>query len=70
MNPSSGSLYGGTVINILGNGFDTKENTFIKIGNSNCTLTALNSSMLTCITPQNIAGTYQVQIKLDIKSKN
>ncbi len=46
--PSLGSIYGGTVLTIQGNGFDSS--TVVMIGNSVCTITSVLINQLTCET--------------------
>ena len=62
LSQSSGSIYGGTVLTINGNGFSTIQNTKVKFGTKYCIIQSVTSSNLTCITPSNSAGSSIVSI--------
>ena len=51
ISPNNGSIFGGTVLTIYGNGFDRKENTKVSIGNSICDIQSVTSSNIVCVTP-------------------
>lgn len=50
ISPNSGSIYGGTEVTITGNGFDSINNTQIRLGTSVCKITSLSVSSVKCIT--------------------
>jgi hypothetical protein len=52
--PNSGSIYGGTVITIQGNGFDS--GTVVSIGNAACNVISVSINQLTCKTSANAAA--------------
>ena len=54
ISPSSGSVNGGTLVTILGNGFDNTTN--VLIGNSNCKLSTVTINQLTCVTSAHTAA--------------
>ena len=59
--PNSGSLHGGTLITIIGNGFTSKSN--VHIGNSICRVTSASISQLECITSAvEEEGRFTIQI--------
>jgi hypothetical protein len=60
--PNSGSIYGGTLITINGNGFDTIKNTLVSIGTKICIISSLTSSQILCVSPDNLAGTYSIVV--------
>ena len=53
ISPAEGSLYGGTMLTITGQHFET-ENIF-KFQNSFCTVKSLTSSQVECLTPQSVS---------------
>ena len=60
--PGSGSIYGGTLLAIQGNGFD--KTTKVTLGSAVCSIQSLAINTLTCITGPNTAGgPVQLQIK-------
>lgn len=60
-NPTSGALKGNTSLFIHGSGLT--PDTTVKVGGISCTdVTYLNSNLILCITPANVAGSYPVTI--------
>ena len=65
VSPSSGSLAGGTEITIAGSGLAAFDGlATVYVGGSRCTVTAVSSDAITCITPAKGAGTYDVKVYL------
>ena len=62
LSQTSGSINGGSVITIYGNGFSSIQNTTVKIGTKFCVIQFVTSSQIQCITSANSAGSYQVSI--------
>lgn len=64
INPvTDGSIFGGTVLTINGNGFDSIENSQVKIGAKNCTIQSITLSKIICVTPsQDAVGNYTVSV--------
>ncbi|XP_061164553.1 fibrocystin-L-like [Saccostrea echinata] len=62
LTPSSGSVYGGTVIHVQGNGFTQDAN--ITIGGVSCQLISATLSDLQCTTGAHAAETSQVDIQV------
>ena len=62
INPKYGSLYGGTLLTITGNGFDSIQDTQVLIGSKNCTLLSVSSTQITCVTASQGIGNYTVNI--------
>ena len=62
--PASGSIYGGTLITVQGNGFD--KTTIVKLGSVLCTIKSVSINTLACVTGSNngVSGTVALQIKL------
>ena len=67
MTPSKGSVYGGTVVTITGNGFHAIENTQVKFGSSVCKVTSVAVNSLTCVTSAGTSGQATVAIRLLFK---
>ena len=63
ISPKFGSKYGGTVIELRGNGFGSKMNTVVKIGENNCDIRTINASLITCVTAQTDVSTARVLIR-------
>lgn len=63
LQPSSGSLAGGTLLTITGNGF-AAGNTNVMLGPYPCTITTLTPSMVTCLTHAFKETQVQVNIKV------
>ena len=62
--PASGSIYGGTLITVQGNGFD--KTTIVKLGSVLCTIKSVSINTLACVAGSNngVSGTVALQIKL------
>ena len=63
ISPSSGSVYGGTLVTISGNGFSRVDNTIVKIGSASCVVQSVSLSTVTCLTSQAAAGALSVSTK-------
>ncbi|KAI5615922.1 fibrocystin-L precursor [Silurus asotus] len=63
LQPSSGSLAGGTLLTITGNGF-AAGNTSVMLGSYPCTIMTLTPSMVTCLTRSFTEAQVQVNIKV------
>lgn len=61
--PSSGSVFGGTVVTITGNGFYAIDNTQVKFGSSACKVINVAVNSLTCVTSAGTSGPATVAIK-------
>ena len=61
LSPSSGSVYGGTILTITGNGFTT--GTVINLHTSTCTVIEAALDKLTCLTSEHADGTVSLSIK-------
>jgi hypothetical protein len=59
--PSSGSLGGGTVVTISGLGFSDTA-TMVAVGGSTCTIERLSSAAIVCLTPSGSAGVADVGV--------
>lgn len=59
--PNSGSLHGGTIVTISGNGFD--ETTQVLLNKTNCTLIDYSINMLTCQTNAHLESIVSFEIK-------
>ncbi|CAH1788932.1 unnamed protein product [Owenia fusiformis] len=62
VSPSEGSINGGTVLNILGNGFDA-ESTKVTLDGVECTLQTVTLSQITCTTGPHVDGAVKVAVK-------
>ena len=52
VSPSSGSIYGGVVLTITGNGFATSTSSVqVLVGTSTCTITQLTTGQIQCVVP-------------------
>ncbi|XP_026145815.1 PKHD1 like 1, tandem duplicate 1 isoform X2 [Carassius auratus] len=63
VNPTSGSIAGGTPLLITGNGF-VAGNTTVRLANSPCRILDVTSDMVRCMTPPHAEGQVQVNIKV------
>ncbi|NP_001123871.1 PKHD1 like 1, tandem duplicate 2 isoform 1 precursor [Danio rerio] len=63
INPTSGSIAGGTPLLITGNGF-VAGNTTVKLGNSLCKILDVTADTVRCLTPPRAEGQVQVNIKV------
>lgn len=63
VNPNRGSVVGDTVITITGSGFSTivSENS-VRIGSVECIILSATNESITCVTGQNVPGTYHVVV--------
>ena len=61
MTPSTGSIYGGTVVAITGNGFSSQ--TVAVFGDSTCTITKFSLNSLSCVTSSHSDQQVSVQIR-------
>jgi len=62
--PSEGSLYGGTIVTITGNGFDSRPGqTTVRIGLYLCTVQRVTHSKITCVTSKHVSGSHQVSLQ-------
>ena len=59
---NSGSVYGGSVLTITGNGFGSISNTQIKIGTKYSTIQSVTASQIVFTVPSNSAGNYSMSI--------
>jgi hypothetical protein len=62
LSPTSGSIYGGTLLTINGNGFDIAQNLKVSIGGSNCIIQSVILSKIVCLTSSHIEGNATVTI--------
>lgn len=67
LQPSSGSLAGGTLLTITGNGF-AALNTSVRVGPYPCTIMTLTPAMVTCLT--NAYRETQVQVNIKVFGVN
>uniref|UniRef100_A0A8C1B8X1 PKHD1 like 1, tandem duplicate 2 n=1 Tax=Cyprinus carpio carpio TaxID=630221 RepID=A0A8C1B8X1_CYPCA len=63
INPTSGSIAGGTPLLITGNGF-VAGNTTVRLANSPCRILDVTSDSVRCMTPPHAEGQVQVNIKV------
>ncbi|XP_056106663.1 fibrocystin-L-like [Rhinichthys klamathensis goyatoka] len=63
VNPTSGSIAGGTPLLITGNGF-VAGNTTVKLANSPCRILDVTPDTVRCMTPPHAEGQVQVNIKV------
>lgn len=63
INPTSGSIAGGTPLLITGNGF-VAGNTTVKLANSPCRILDVTPDTVRCMTPPHAEGQVQVNIKV------
>lgn len=63
VNPTSGSIAGGTPLLITGNGF-VAGNTTVRLANSPCRILDVTSDSVRCMTPPHAEGQVQVNIKV------
>ena len=63
ISPSIGSLNGGTILTISGNGF-VSDSTTVLVGSSVCFVTHVTLDQVTCITSAHAVGTVSFAIKL------
>lgn len=52
LSPPAGSIHGGTIVTVNGNGFDTS--TVVTLGSSLCRIVAMDTRSLTCETTQSL----------------
>lgn len=62
--PASGSLGGGTILAITGNGFFPGKTT-VTVGNGPCQIISINSSEIYCRSPAGTAGNVSVEITVN-----
>lgn len=67
ISPSSGSVNGGTLLTITGNGFDKNTTTIYIDGTSLCKIVSLTINQVTCLTSSHTSGT---NLNFQISSKN
>ena len=58
MSPISGSINGGSILTINGNGFD--NSTSVIIGSKQCTISSVSTSQIVCLSPSGTAGASTV----------
>jgi hypothetical protein len=63
LTPNSGSIQGGTILKINGNGFSNIENTQVKIGNKSCIVKSVKNTEIVLLTPENLPGDLPVSIR-------
>jgi hypothetical protein len=61
ISPSSGSVYGGTILTLTGNGFTT--GTVISLHTATCTVIDAALDKLTCLTSEHADGSASLSIK-------
>ena len=61
ISPSSGSIYGGTVLTLTGNGFTT--GTSVLLDSSVCTVISATLDTLTCLTSNHADGTASLTVR-------
>ena len=61
INPSSGSVYGGTVLTLTGNGFTA--GTSISLGSAVCTVINAALDTITCLTSEHADGTTSLTVR-------
>lgn len=61
INPSSGSINGGTVLTLTGNGFTT--GTSIRLGTAACTVINAALDALTCLTSDHADGSASLTVR-------
>lgn len=61
ISPLSGSIYGGTLLTILGNGFDNNTQVFLQ--NIKCNTVNININSLSCLTASRISSLVNIVIK-------
>ncbi|KAL1767893.1 fibrocystin-L isoform X2 [Sigmodon hispidus] len=64
VSPTSGSIAGGTILRITGNGFSPGTTT-VTVGNNPCQIVFINSSEVYCSTPAGRAGTANLKISVN-----
>ena len=62
ISPDSGSIYGGTVVSLSGNGFGSNLDTTVEFGGAEAVIKSITQTSIECISPSNSAGSYDVQI--------
>ncbi|KAJ8313322.1 hypothetical protein KUTeg_009108 [Tegillarca granosa] len=61
--PSTGSIHGGTILQIDGNGFKQGQTT-VTVGGKACNIEDLNLAQIKCKTPSNSAGTFNIAVSV------
>lgn len=61
VSPSSGSIYGETLITIQGNGF-VENDTRVEVGGNECVIQTTTLAEVTCVTASNSAGSVNVEV--------
>ena len=62
LSPNSGSIYGGTLLTINGNGFDMAQNLVVSIGGRTCIIQSVILSKILCLTSNHKEGNFTVSI--------
>jgi hypothetical protein len=64
ISPIEGSLYGGTIVTITGNGFDSRPGqTTVRIGLYECAVQQVTNNKITCITSKHDSGSHLVRLQ-------
>ena len=64
MNPTSGSIYGGTEVTFAGNGFTA--DTVVMFDTATCVISNVSVNSLTCVTGAHASQTTSIQIRLEL----
>ena len=62
IDPSTGSIYGGTIVTLIGNGF--KSNSLVKFDSSTCNIISANINQIICKTTSH-AEQQSVSIQIE-----
>lgn len=71
LSPPAGSIHGGTIVTVNGNGFDTS--TVVKLGSSFCRIVSMDTTSLTCETTQSLEipdGEQNKTVALMVRTKD
>ncbi|KAJ1484295.1 hypothetical protein T484DRAFT_1894602, partial [Baffinella frigidus] len=64
LNPSKGIPAGGSTLEVIGLGFDSKENKCVFDGAMGGTIETVSSTMIRCVTPPHVASVVEVQVEV------
>ena len=63
ISPTQGSVNGGLLLTINGNGFASRNSTSVTIGQVPCVITDISTSVISCITGSQSEGSYSVTVR-------
>jgi hypothetical protein len=62
IDPVYGSIHGGTMVTITGNGFGTILDTTVVFGSASAQIITITQTSIDCVAPANAAGAVDIQV--------